>query len=82
MPRMAWAGYGKPTYVEGHKLKGIYQMKIQMKMRTDYGQPRYYPVCDKAKLFARLLDQKSLTSDNMRILQQLGIEAEMLSHKL
>ena len=58
-------------------------MKIQMKMRTDYGQPRYYPVCDKAKLLTyRLLEQKTLTSNNMRVLQQLGIEAEMLESRL
>jgi hypothetical protein len=58
-------------------------MKIQMSMDQDcMGWPHYYPACDKSKLFAKLLNQRTLTPDNMQILQQLGIEVEMLRHKL
>lgn len=57
-------------------------MKIKMKMDQPYGKPYYYPACDKSKLFAELLDQWHLTSDNMRILQKLGVEVEMLRHRL
>jgi len=57
-------------------------MKIQMNMRSDYGQYRYYPACDKSKLLTELTNQKTLTPANMRTIQKLGIEVEMLSHKL
>jgi hypothetical protein len=57
-------------------------MKIKMNMRSDYGQYRYYPACDKSKLLAELTNQKTLTPANMRTIQKLGIEVEMLSHKL
>jgi len=53
-------------------------MKIHMNMNRDcMGWPHYKPNCDKAKLFTKLLDQKTLTPDNMYILQKLGIEVEI-----
>ncbi|QEL18728.1 hypothetical protein [Limnoglobus roseus] len=53
-------------------------MKITVKVREVYGNKTIYPVCDKAKLFAKMLGQKTLTHSNLCLIEQIGflIEAE------
>jgi hypothetical protein len=46
--------------------------EIIVEPRTVYGNTNIYPKCEKAKLFAKLVDQKTLTQDNLDIIKQLG----------
>ena len=51
-------------------------MKITVKIKSVYGQPRIYPVCDKAKAFARLTGHKCLSRSDLEIIETLGFEVE------
>jgi len=46
--------------------------QIVVRVKQVYGNDTIYPVCDRAKLFADLLGQKSLTFADMRIIQAMG----------
>jgi hypothetical protein len=47
---------------------------IVVLVKQVYGNATIYPVCEKAKLFADLLGQKSLTFGDMRIIQAMGFK--------
>jgi hypothetical protein len=47
---------------------------IVVRVKNVYGNDTIYPVCEKAKLFADLLGQKSLTFNDMRIIQAMGFQ--------
>jgi hypothetical protein len=47
-------------------------MNITIEVRDVYGQTMYYPVCDKAKLFAQIAGTKTLTQDTLRKIELLG----------
>lgn len=46
--------------------------EIIVEPRTVYGNTVIYPKCEKAQLFAKLLNQKTLTTENLDIIKQLG----------
>lgn len=52
-------------------------MKITVKIREVYGNKTIYPVCEKAQLFARLVDQKTLTHRDLCIIERLGYSIEV-----
>ena len=45
---------------------------IVVQVKQVYGNDTVYPVCDRAKLFAELLGQKTLTFTDLRIIQKIG----------
>jgi hypothetical protein len=47
-------------------------MEIQVKQREVYGNILYYPICEKAKAFARLTEKKTLTSYAIEEIKGLG----------
>ena len=47
-------------------------MEILVRLANNYGNKVVYPVCDKAKMFARIADTKTLTSDTIACVKQLG----------
>jgi len=47
---------------------------IVVQIKQVYGNDTVYPVCDRAKLFAELLGQKSLTFTDMRIIEAMGFQ--------
>lgn len=49
-------------------------LTIAIQPRTLYGKVVYYPVCPKAKTFANLLHQATLTEPDLRHILRLGIE--------
>ena len=49
-------------------------MNIVVKMKSVYGNDLIYPVCPKAKLFARIAGSKTLTSHTIRKIYELGYE--------
>lgn len=50
------------------------KLQIVVRLKTNYGSRVIYPSCDKAKTFARLLNQETLTPQNIRVIKELGYE--------
>lgn len=50
--------------------------KIQVTIKTVYGNDHTYPVCDTAKLFAALANQKTLTNSSLNLIKNAGYEIE------
>lgn len=53
-------------------------MKIQVSIKSVYGQEKIYPVCKNAKLFAELVGQKTLTRSDISKIKMLGYEVEVV----
>lgn len=49
-------------------------MSIQVEIKNVYGNSAIYPVCDKAKQFALMLGQRTLTMSNIAHIKKLGFE--------
>jgi hypothetical protein len=49
-------------------------MQIVIQIRTVYGNTAFYPICDKAKLFATIAGTKTLTATVLSNVAALGIE--------
>lgn len=45
---------------------------IVISIKNVYGEAKYYPVCDKAKAFARIAGTKTLTRDVIREISDMG----------
>lgn len=52
-------------------------MKITVRIERVYGRKRRYPVCEKAKAFARLTGNKCLTQAQIEIIMFLGFEIDV-----
>jgi len=55
-------------------MKIVNKLQIVVRLKTNYGSQVIYPTCDKAKLFAKLLNQETLTPLNIRVIKELGYE--------
>jgi hypothetical protein len=64
--------------------KGIKIMKtLIIEIKSIYGQDKIYPVCTQAKGFCKLLGQKTLTEDNLRVIKnELGYSLELKAKSL
>jgi hypothetical protein len=49
-------------------------MNITVEIREVYGQPKIYPVCDKAKIFADIAGTTTLLPRDIQRVQMLGYE--------
>jgi hypothetical protein len=49
-------------------------MKIQIEIRSQYGNTVAYPICAAAKLFARISGTKTLSSQALKDIQSLGFD--------
>ena len=45
---------------------------ITIEVRDVYGQVKFYPTCDSAKLFADIAGTKTLTADALKKIEALG----------
>ena len=50
---------------------------IKVRVKSQYGQQRIFPVCDTAKLFARLTNSKILSQGEIAVIKQLGYTIEV-----
>ena len=48
--------------------------EITLLRKEQYGKAVYYPICDKAKVFANIAGTKTLTSDTVRRIKELGYQ--------
>ena len=53
-------------------------MIITVHRREVYGVVKYYPVCDKAKLFAHIAQTKTLTHDVLKRIGALGYKVSVI----
>lgn len=53
-------------------------MKIQVQLKNVYGNTTIYPICDKAKLFAALVGQKTLTARDIKHIKDLGYSVDVI----
>ena len=53
------------------KRKGI-KMQLTIEIKTNYGKEAIYPVCEKAKTFAKLIGSKTLTRESIETIKTLG----------
>jgi len=54
-------------------------MKIIINIREVYGVPKAYPVCEQAKVFARIAGTETLTSKTLALIAKLGYEVELVN---
>ena len=54
-------------------------MKIVINIREVYGVPKAYPVCEQAKLFARIAGTATLTSQVLALIAKMGYEVELVN---
>jgi hypothetical protein len=54
-------------------------MKLQVKIKSNYGQQVVYPACVKSEQFVKELGTKTLTSAQISALKSLGFELEVIS---
>lgn len=52
-------------------------MHITVQMKENYGNPMFYPVCEKAKLFAEIAGTKTLTPETLRRVKMLGFNINL-----
>ena len=57
-------------------------MSIQVKVKQVYGKETIYPICNKAILFAKMVGQKTLTRDNLKVIKDLGYTIEQVSEQV
>lgn len=57
-------------------------MKIQVTIKNVYGNETIYPVCDTAKLLAKLANHKTLTHYDLTLIKQLGYEIDVVYPKV
>ncbi len=57
-------------------------MKITVYIKSVYGQPRIYPVCDKAKALTWLTGNKCLTKSQLAVIETLGFDVEVQTPEL
>lgn len=52
-------------------------MNIQVQVKTIYGNKTIYPICEKAKIFASMVGQKTLTMQDVDHIKKLGYTVEV-----
>lgn len=57
-------------------------MSVQVQIKNVYGNQSIYPVCDKAKIFANMVGQKTLTLANIEHIKKLGYTVEVVQQKV
>jgi len=57
-------------------------MTIQVSVRLVFGNEKIYPVCEKARMFAKLVKQKTLTREDIQKIKMLGFQIEVIAPNL
>lgn len=55
---------------------------IVVQIKSVYGKETVYPVCQKATLFAKLAQTKTLTSDTLAYIRALGYRIEVKQQEI
>lgn len=55
-------------------------LTLTIEPRDVYGQTKFYPACDKSRIFAKLLGQTTFTRANLTLMLKLGVQIDFI-HK-
>lgn len=55
---------------------------VQVRLTNVYGAEKIYPANETAELFARMVNQKTLTRENIGIIKALGYRVDVLQDKI
>ncbi len=55
-------------------------LEIKVILKTVYGRDCIYPACEKAKIFAEMLNQKTLTTREINYIKKLGYTITVVPH--
>jgi hypothetical protein len=58
------------------------QNEIIVKIKNNFGNEAIYPACDKARIFAEMVGQKTLTRSNIETIKKLGFTINVEQQKL
>ncbi len=50
---------------------------LKVKVKKVYGNELVYPVCEHSQLLARLANRKTLTAQDIRIIEEMGYKIEV-----
>lgn len=50
---------------------------ITVKLISQYGNERIFPICERATLFTELIGQRSFTLKDLKLIKQLGFKVEV-----
>ena len=53
------------------------QMNITVKVKNNWGNEAIYPVCQSAKLFARIAGTTTITKEAKELIKQLGYKVQV-----
>lgn len=53
-------------------------MQVQVQIKNIYGNQTIYPVCEKAKVFASMVGQKTLTTRDIEHIKKLGYTVQVV----
>ena len=59
-----------------------HRMNLIVSKKNVYGVERVYPVCNKAKLFARISGNKTLLPEDIELIKKLGYNLTTESEKI
>ena len=57
-------------------------MEIVIEIKNVYGVEKFYPICDKAKLFAHIADTKTLTPEELVDITKLGYQVTLVQQDM
>ena len=57
-------------------------MEIQIEIKNIYGENKFYPICEKSRVFADLLEQKTLTKRDLEQIKKLGFQITLVQQKI
>ena len=55
-----------------------YPKVIRVQVKSNYGNPLVYPICETAKMFAQLTRNKTLRMSDVEIIKKLGFTVEQV----
>ena len=55
------------------------KLTIKVQIKNVYGRELIYGACEKAKIFAHLVGQQTLTRENIKSIKALGYAVEVVS---
>lgn len=56
--------------------------KIQVMVKNSFGNQLVYPVCQTAKYFTELTKKKTLSVNDLELIEEMGYEIEYVAQKL
>lgn len=57
-------------------------IQLTVRIKNVYGKPLVYPVCEQSKLLAKLADKITFTTEDIKIIEQLGYEFKVETPRL